>query len=265
MNLFLEEAYDRNAECCLRLADQHQLVVNPAYAVALLQPQWDYRTKDRDVIWFFAYQGAIWNERKLSVFGAVDENGEPLFQYPRTDGDALAFLESQYDGFQWVALDSPEISLIAALIEPTAENGAVLDFFLVKSAPAEPAWYWRFSDRRSPEEPVRGAEMCAFVDVNGDGYRDLASLALEADSEGTLSRPHGETHPYSVDTGRFEKVPRPASSEQVAKLLTLYEKKNEAEAGAEPVFWRPSALAVPASEGSLNDDAASEDDMESEE
>ncbi len=201
VHTFLQEEQSLNSGR-LDVLRQRQVAVEATDFTAQCKPQWDFRSHKREVIWFYHYRSGLTAEgHPLTVFGAVDGLGFPIFQHPPMAGDPLALLDSQYNGLKWIALENPRLALIGAVNGPWAESGAIIDLFLVTDNPNNAARFWRFQDTSSAEGPECSAQLIAFRDATADGYLDLCAFHLVG--SGDACAPLVRVHAYDPIKGTF--------------------------------------------------------------
>lgn len=242
VNEFLQEEQSLNSGR-LDLLRQRQIKIEDGVFSARCLPQWDFRSLKREVIWFYHYRsGSLVDGPDLTVFGAVDGLGQPLFQHPPMAGDPLALLDSQYKGLKWIALEEPRLALIAASNGPWPTSGAILDFFLVnETANDQGSRFWRFDDACYPEQPPSSARLIRFHDADGDGLLDLCAFWITGEAD--EATPAGRCHPYLPEDQTFATGARPLSQGVLAALQLDYERLLSGEKLPEPYF-----TALPATE-----------------
>lgn len=200
-------------------------------------PQWDFRKESREVIWFYHYQAcALAQNQPVTVFGAVDGLGNPLFQHPPLDDDPLALIDSQYAGLKWVALEKPAVAMIVGSNGPWARCGAVIDVFLVNEV--QGPRFWRFRNGTFEENPRSSAQLIEFRDHTGDGYRDLCAFRVEGDESQI-----GLVHPFLPASGSFAFE---ASESSASSLSMLHQSFNQIHQGSQVDY--PFVLGAPAVE-----------------
>ncbi|MFT4637884.1 MAG: hypothetical protein ACI8T1_001199 [Verrucomicrobiales bacterium] len=223
VNEFLRDEQSLNSGR-LDLLRQRQVKVQQIDFSSQCLPQWDFRSPKREVIWFYHYRsGATTDNHMLTVFGAVDGLGKPLFQHPPMAGDHLALLDSQYVSLKWIALDQPRVALIAAANGPWPDCGSVIDLFLVNSPEnGTGARFWRFQDKAFAESPPCSPLLISFRDADGDGFLDLCSFHLRG-AEGE-EQPIGFYHPYEEAGQSFAETPSSMSKSALGTLLSDYQR-----------------------------------------
>lgn len=252
VNEFLREEQALNSGR-LELLRQRQVKLEPVDFAARCLPQWDFRSLKREVIWFYSYaSGAVPDGRKLTVFGAVDGLGQPLFQHPPMAGDPLALLDSQYVGLKWIALEEPRLALVAGVNGPWPRCGAVVDLFLVNSPASQSGTrFWRFDDASYAEKPPTSSRLICFQDTDGDDLRDLCAFWFSG--EGSEARPSGISHRFDPEQQSFAVLGAPLEEEALSALQAQFERISAGDQLTEPFL-----VADPATERVFKDEAVTD-------
>lgn len=253
VNQFLQAERSLNVERLEKLSERGVRFEEVDYSPRCL-PQWDFRKESREVIWFYHYQACkLAPNQPVTVFGAVDGLGYPIFQHPPLNEDPLALLDSQYAALKWVALEKPSLALVVGSNGPWPRSGAIIDVFLVNTTSSPQ--FWRFRDGAFEESPPSSAQLIEFRDHTGDGYRDLCAFRLEGDESQI-----GVIHPFLPAIGSFALEPTKLPA---GPLSALHQSFNRIHDGAQMDY--PFVLGAPATERVFDQEEPEEESVPSDE